>query len=116
MKRQIRLAVMALVLSTLTTLRAEENRKDILIADFEGKDYGDWKVTGEAFGPGPAKGTLSGQMHVSGYQGKQLVNSFYQGDKTTGTLTSPPIKIDRKYVNFLLGGGKHAGETCVIGH
>ena len=25
-------------------------REDILVADFEGDDYGAWKVTGEAFG------------------------------------------------------------------
>jgi len=31
---------------------------DILIADFEGPDYGAWKTTGEAFGTGPARGTL----------------------------------------------------------
>src|SRR5690349_21242882 len=35
---------------------------DILIADFEGDDYGAWKVEGTAFGNGPAHGTLPGQM------------------------------------------------------
>ena len=86
---------------------------DILVADFEGPDYGDWKATGEAFGPGPAHGTLPNQMDVSGFEGKGLVNSYYQGDRTTGTLTSPPIKIERKYLNFLLGGGMHPGKTCI---
>src|SRR5262245_3387694 len=86
---------------------------DILIADFEGDTYGDWKTTGEAFGPGPARGTLPGQMPVSGFLGKGLVNSFYKGDGTTGTLTSPPFKVQRKYVNFLIGGGGHAGKTCM---
>ncbi len=86
---------------------------DSVIADFEGKDYGDWTVTGEAFGPGPARGTLAGQMHVSGFEGKGLVNSFYKGDRTVGTLTSPPLKIERKYVNFLIGGGKHPGKACI---
>jgi len=86
---------------------------DIVIADFEGADYGDWQVTGEAFGPGPARGTLGGQMDVSGYEGKGLVNTFFNGDRTTGTLTSPPFKIERKYINFLIGGGMHPGETCI---
>jgi len=86
---------------------------DILIADFEGKDYGDWKAEGEAFGPGPARGTLPGQMKVSGFQGKALVNTFYKGDGTTGTLTSPPLKIERPFINFLIGGGAHAGKTCI---
>jgi fructan beta-fructosidase len=86
---------------------------DILIADFEGRDYGAWKTTGEAFGPGPARGTLPNQMEVSGYEGKGLVNSFYKGDGTTGTLTSPPVKIQRKFINFLIGGGMHPGKTCI---
>ena len=42
----------------------------ILIADFEAADYGDWQVEGEAFGTAPAKGTLDGQMQVTGFEGK----------------------------------------------
>jgi fructan beta-fructosidase len=86
---------------------------DILIADFEGEDYGAWTVTGKAFGPGPARGTLPNQMAVSGYEGRGLVNSFYQGDDTTGTLTSPSFRIERPFLNFLLGGGRHPGKTCI---
>ena len=70
---------------------AEGPRADVLIADFEGKDYADWKATGEAFGPGPARGTLPNQMEVTGFEGKGLVNTYYEGDDTTGTLTSPPF-------------------------
>jgi len=87
--------------------------KDIVIADFEGETYGDWKVTGEAFGPGPAKGTLGGQMEVSGFEGERLVNSYFKGDDTTGTLTSPDFEIQRKNINFLIGGGAHPGEACI---
>jgi fructan beta-fructosidase len=87
--------------------------EDILIADFEGETYGDWIVTGEAFGSGPARGTLPGQMPVEGFEGRGLVNSFYQGDKTTGTLTSPKFIVQRKYLRFLIGGGNHPGETCI---
>ena len=86
---------------------------DLLVADFEGGDWGAWKVTGEAFGPGPARGTLPGQMQVDGFKGKGLVNSFYKGDGTTGTLTSPEFKIERKFISFLIGGGKDAEKTCM---
>jgi len=86
---------------------------DLLIADFEGQDYAEWVATGDAFGRGPAQGTLARQGHVSGFLGKGLVNTFYNGDRTTGTLTSPEIKIERKYVNFLVGGGAHRGATCI---
>ena len=91
----------------------EVKTEDILIADFEGETYGEWKVTGESFGPGPAKGTLPGQMAVSGFEGKRLVNTYYSGDNTTGTLTSPTFEIQRKYINFLIGGGQYPGEACI---
>src|ERR1035438_1738460 len=86
---------------------------DILIADFEGPDYGQWKTTGEAFGPGPAQGTLPGQMQVDGFKGKGLVNSFYKGDGSTGTLTAPAFQVERKFIRFLIGGGKGTERTCM---
>ncbi|MBW3540866.1 MAG: GH32 C-terminal domain-containing protein [Planctomycetes bacterium] len=86
---------------------------DALVADFESETWGEWKSSGEAFGSGPAEGTLPGQMQVSGYRGKRLVNSFYKGDGTTGTLSSPAFRIERRYLNFLIGGGGYAGETCM---
>lgn len=52
-------------------------------------------------------------MAVSGFTGKRLVNSFVGGDKATGTLTSPAIKLERPFVKFLIGGGGHAGRTCM---
>ncbi len=90
-----------------------ETRADIVVADFEGKDYGEWKATGDAFGSAPAQGTLPDQMPVSGFQGHGLANSFLHGDAATGTLTSPEFRIERKFLNFLIGGGNHPGETCV---
>lgn len=85
----------------------------LLIADFEGPDYGGWQVTGAAFGAGPARGTLPNQQEVSGFLGRGLVNSFLHGDGTTGTLTSPEFKIARRYVRFLIGGGQHPNATCL---
>ncbi len=83
-----------------------------VIADFEGSDYGDWKTTGEAFGPGPAHGVLGDQNPVAGYLGHGLVNSYYHGDGTQGTLTSPVVSLIHPYVNFLIGGGSQK-ETCM---
>ena len=88
-------------------------REDILVADFEGPDYGAWTADGAAFGSGPARGALEGQMPVSGFEGKGLVNSFLGGDGATGALTSPPFRIERKRLNFLIGGGMHPGKTCM---
>jgi fructan beta-fructosidase len=86
---------------------------DILIADFEGENYAPWLVTGEAFGPGPACGTLPGQMEVSGFKGRGLVNTFFNGDDTTGTLTSPEFQIQRKFIAFLVGGGRNTEKLAL---
>ena len=108
-------AVLALVLGSAFPLsgRANDERPDILVADFEGKDFGAWKVIGEAFGVGPASGTLPNQMAVTGFLGKGLANSYHGGDDSTGTLTSPILMLERRYLNFLIGGGKYPGETCL---
>ena len=93
--------------------KTSPKRGDILINSFEGGDYGKWTKTGEAFGPRPAPGTLPNQMNVSGFRGRGLVNTFFNHDKTVGTLTSPPFTINRKRIAFLVGGGNHPGKTCI---
>jgi sucrose-6-phosphate hydrolase SacC (GH32 family) len=107
-RRRPRLVLLVAVLLVPTGTRAAEDR---LIADFERADYGDWKVAGEAFGPAPARGTLARQMPVSGFMGKGLVNTYFNGDNTQGTLTSPAFTLDRRYLNFLIGGGHRPGEV-----
>jgi len=92
---------------------AAPSRRPIVLADFEQANYADWKTEGEAFGAGPAHGTLGGQQAVSGFQGKGLVNTFIDGDKPQGKLTSPVFKVERPFLNFLLGGGGHEGRTCI---
>lgn len=113
MKNPFRNAFLAvaltIVLSTPATLWAE----DLLIADFEGPDYGSWKATGDAFGNGPARGTLPGQMRVEGFQGQGLVNSFRGGDDATGSLSSPPFRIERRYIAFSIGGGKNPEKLAL---
>jgi fructan beta-fructosidase len=84
---------------------------NIVIADFEGTDYGKWTTTGKAFGTGPAQGGFPNQQKVDGYQGHGLVNSFLGGDGARGTLTSPEFTINRPYISFLIGGGYHPGTT-----
>jgi fructan beta-fructosidase len=93
--------------------QAARGDNDIVVADFEGSDYGIWKTAGEAFGNAPAHGTLPDQMEVSGFQGRGLVNSYLKGDGTVGMLTSPEFRVERPFINFLIGGGNHPGETCV---
>src|ERR1700677_2517979 len=79
-------SIVAVILS-LTDAHATE--PDIVIADFEGKDFGAWKIEGEAFGSGPVTGAFPGQKPVSGFNGNGFANSDFKGDKGTGRLQSP---------------------------
>ena len=83
---------------------------DLTIGDFESADYASWTATGTAFGSQPASGTLANQQEVSGFMGHGLVNTFLGGDGATGTLESPSFTIQRKYLNFMIGGGSHPLE------
>ncbi len=86
---------------------------EMVLADFEGNTYGEWTAEGQAFGKGPARGTLPRQGRVEGFEGKGLVNSYLGGDGTTGTLTSPAFTVERPYIRFLIGGGGWKETTCM---
>jgi len=75
-----------------------------MFADFEDAGYGAWTSTGTAFGEGPAQGVMSGQPLVNGFKGQRLLSSFNGGGASVGTMTSPTFTIDRRYINFLVGG------------
>jgi len=86
---------------------------DLMVADFEQDSYGEWTVTGTAFGAGPARGTLPNQMQVEGFRGQGLVNSFAGGDTSMGSLTSPEFRVERKFIGFLIGGGKNEAALAL---
>jgi len=71
-----------------------------------------WTATGDLVGKSPAQGTLNGQNTVTGYSGS-FVNTFINGDATTGTLTSPSFVISETSINFLIGGGNAPGVQCI---
>lgn len=88
----------------------------LIFEDFEGnRSFADrgWVATGDFIGTSPTAGTLPGQNTVTGFLGKQLVNTFLNGDLTTGTLASPPFNISYKYINFLVGGGDNINQTAI---
>jgi len=91
----------------------DKKRSSIVLADFEGEDYGRWTVTGRAFGDQPAAGTAPTQQPVTGFEGDGLVNTYLNSDVAHGVLTSPIFKITRRHINFLIGGGSHSGDTCI---
>ena len=72
------------------------------------------RKVGQAFTGMPCKGTASGQQPVSGFVGKQLLNSFDKGgDGLTDIIQSPEFNIGKRYLKFLVGGGSQADRTSV---
>lgn len=69
---------------------------------------------GPAFGQRPSGGTAENQQTISGFLGQGLVNTFDPvGDGLTGRLTSPELTLEHNYLQFLIGGGSHPGQTCL---
>lgn len=101
---------------------AAQARPDILFEDFEKAAYDGWSIAGSAFGPGPIqKAKMPSYQGDVGGQGKGVVNSHNvrgggdvgAGDAHTGRLTSPEFTIQRRFITFYIGGGQHAGKTCL---
>ena len=86
-------------------------RPDRILADFEGKDYGDWSVTGTAFGDRPTQGEIPRHRPVPGRVGQGMTHTCRTGEASpkghaaVGALTSPEFTIDRHGLSFLFGGG-----------
>lgn len=97
--------------STYPHPQAEWVPEGRLLADFEGGDYAGWQAVGEAFGAAPASGTLPHQQPVTGFRGRGLVNTYRGGDAAQGMLTSPEFVIEGDHLSFLIGGGRHPGQT-----
>ncbi len=104
---------LALIAINCALLDSYANPEDAIVANFEEGTYDNsqldkrpWKIEGTAFGDKPALGALTGQMSVSGFDGTGLVNSYLDGDRSVGSLTSPDFKMTRDYISFLIGGGK----------
>jgi fructan beta-fructosidase len=92
---------------------AADTEADVMVAAFEGDSWGSWTVEGEAFGTRPAGGALPGQQPVKGFAGKGYANSYVGGDESTGRLISPLFRIERPFINLLVGGGNKPGSASV---
>jgi len=96
-------------LDTTDNLYTGKNIPGVVFADFEGESYGNWTVTGTAFGISPSTGTLPAQQEVNGFIGRKLINSFADGDPSTGKMVSPEFVIEKNFINYLIGGGNVNG-------
>jgi hypothetical protein len=77
--------------------------------------YRGWRAEGAAFGDGPARGALPGQLKVRDFRGKRLINSFHGGDSATGSLTSERFVLHGDTISFLVGGSKlHAAFELLV--
>jgi uncharacterized protein (DUF608 family)/antitoxin (DNA-binding transcriptional repressor) of toxin-antitoxin stability system len=100
-------------IATIASQRREKDAKHVVFEDWESSDYEGWTIDGEAFGPAPAAGTLPWQSPVSGFRGKQLVNTFFNGDATTGTARSEVFPIQHDFIHLLVGGGQNEDQTAI---
>ncbi len=98
------------------------DRPEIVFDRFETEAYEGWTTTGEAFGSGPRRiDSLPGYMGPVKGQGERVVNTHHsqngedmgKADTYLGTLTSREFVIERGFISFRLGGGKHPGQTCL---
>ncbi len=101
---------------------AKARRSDVVFEDWERGTYDGWTVTGKAFGDKPREVSgIAGYQGNLNAQGKWTVNTHEtrhgedvgKADTYIGTLTSREFTIDRDWIRFRIGGGKHPGQTCV---
>jgi sucrose-6-phosphate hydrolase SacC (GH32 family) len=92
-------------------LKEGEGMDGVVFEDFNAAKYGKrWMANGTAFGTGPDQKASSvhlGAGHVN------TNSSTITRDRATGTLTSQRFTINKKAINFLIGGGNYATQTCI---
>jgi non-lysosomal glucosylceramidase len=100
----------------------EARQPDILFEDWNKETYDGWTAEGTAFGAGPIR-----KSAIPDYQGdvggdtERVVNSHATApgaevgarDSATGKLISRTFTIERGFISFWIGGGGHAGKTCL---
>lgn len=80
----------------------------VVIEDFEGSTWEaiNWTAAGGFIGKGPVPG---------GDAGNNLLDTFFDGDFLTGTISSPAFEIKEAFINFRIGGGYHPYNPLTYG-
>jgi len=86
---------------------------DLVVADFDGQNYGNWTATGTAFRRGPAHEGQLATLEIENAVGSGVASSEIEGDGPQGTLTSPAFKVEREYISFRIAGGNYERHTCL---
>ena len=85
----------------------------VLLGDFEAGSWGAWTAEGTAFGSKPFTGNKPPQS-LLGRKGDGVINSWaIRGDPAKGRLTSPAFTLEKRYLSFLMGGGKDPQEDTL---
>jgi fructan beta-fructosidase len=74
---------------------------------FDAINYGNWKISGEAFGKSPDHADSIVRIGLGD------ACSLNGGDFKKGTLTSTGFTIIEPVINFLIAGGNHPDTTCI---
>ncbi len=84
---------------------AKEHEQAPLFADFNGDDYGDWFVTGEAFGAAPTR-AAQWDSQTRGLRAAQpgIAHSGLLSNRLRGLLRSPTFTIEHKNMHFRMAG------------
>ena len=97
-------------------------RPEILFEDWSKPTYQGWSVEGTAFGSGPVlksaipayQGDVGGDTaRVANSHACAPGNDVTTRDNASGKLTSRKFRLDRHFLRLWVGGGDHAGRTCV---
>lgn len=100
--------------------KAAKVRRDIVYEDFESETLDKWTIEGNAFSGAPRPNYH--HQPLRNYRGKGLADSFFNNGKIAsaqasdgprGKMTSQPFTIQRRMIKFLIGGGRHTGQTCL---
>lgn len=91
--------IISFLLVVLLCTSCNFKSSEILIADFEGSAYGEWKSEGPAFGNAPTIVNESNKNFISGNKG---IGLLYSSGIDTGVIKSPIFKVQRRYLAFLL--------------
>jgi hypothetical protein len=85
--------------------KADTNMAREVFADFE-DGFSGWKASGKAFSKPMLKGSNEANS-ITGYTGVGWASSFNKDPKKSmGSLRSPKITVEHRFLNFSVGGGQ----------
>jgi hypothetical protein len=91
----------------------------VVFADFDEpwQDWGDWFVTGEAFGPNPVRaGQWNSTQDEPALLTVNAAHSGRNGDSFCGVLRSPTFEITHPYIHYRIAGNQCSVRVIIDGY